>query len=64
MIASDSEKKHNKKMLIWFLISLAIAILPWFLLANDEASTRKGREIPRDGQQTCQKSQCPALEII
>jgi hypothetical protein len=24
--------KHDKKYLIWFLIAMAIAILPWFII--------------------------------
>jgi ABC-type uncharacterized transport system permease subunit len=30
------DKRQNKKMLWWFLIALVIAILPWFLLAEDQ----------------------------
>lgn len=30
------DKKHNRKMLIWFLVCLLIAILPWLLLAQNQ----------------------------
>ena len=30
------DKKQNRKMLMWFLIALFIAILPWFLIAQDQ----------------------------
>jgi hypothetical protein len=28
-----AEQKTNRNMLIWFLITLLIALLPWFILA-------------------------------
>jgi hypothetical protein len=32
--AMTAEQKTNRRMLIWFLITLLIALLPWFLLAD------------------------------
>jgi hypothetical protein len=33
---SQTRKKENRRMLLWFLLALAVALLPWFLLAQDQ----------------------------
>jgi hypothetical protein len=30
----QEQKKENRKFLIWFLIAIAIAVLPWFFLLD------------------------------
>jgi hypothetical protein len=33
---ATSSRKENRRMLLWFLIALLIALMPWFLLAQDQ----------------------------
>lgn len=30
----QDQKKENRKFLVWFLIAVAVAILPWFFLLD------------------------------
>jgi hypothetical protein len=49
-----AKKNENRKMLIWFLIALLIAILPWILIARE---TRPSDEVVNNSAQN-QKEPC------
>jgi hypothetical protein len=38
---SQIQKKENRRMLLWFLLAIAVALLPWFLLAGDQFSGKE-----------------------
>jgi hypothetical protein len=40
-----AEQKTDRKLLMWFLITLLIAILPWFISPPQKA-TKKEKSVP------------------
>ena len=45
------DRKHHRKMLIWFLVALLIAILPWLLLAQDQFESQAVVNLKKDENQ-------------